>query len=228
MRFRRLFPILLVGLVLIVLGSFATPAFAGETHSDGAGIGTEGTCPGKFYDRFTFNAKCWVKQSGKWFLNNGKFQTRGVKSKYATISRKGQYSTLTYKVRMKRKGCVTCYNNIWVRGDPSPLHPVNFWNSGYMFLYSNAGKFTVWEFNSGAGHILKGETVSVAIIKGGWNVLKVTAKGSSLKFYINGTLLWSGVDSTLSGGKVGIGMYRNADAGDKLLVDWARLVKKVP
>jgi hypothetical protein len=218
----------LVGLALIVLGSSATPAFAGDTSSEVAKIGAEGTCPSKFYNQFTFNAKCWVKYSGNWYLNNGKYQTRGVELKYATVSRKGTYSTLTYRVRLKRTGCTTCYNFLWIRGTPSPVGSLNVWNNGYMFLYSNAGKFSVWEINSGAGHILKGETTSAAINKGGWNVLKVTAKSSRLKFYANGNLLWSGLDSTLSNGKVGIGMYRNADSGHKLLVDWARLIKNVP
>jgi len=53
----------------------------------------------------------------------------------------------------------------------------------------------------------------------------VTASGSSIKFYINNTLVWSGTDSTFSSGYVGIGMYRNAvgTCDGKLLVDWAKL-----
>ena len=44
------------------------------------------------------------------------------------------------------------------------------------------------------------------------NTLKVVAVGSSLKYYINGTLVWSGTDSTLQVGQVGVGYYRDATA----------------
>jgi len=52
----------------------------------------------------------------------------------------------------------------------------------------------------------------------------VIADGSTLKFYINGTLVWKGSDAALTHGKVGIGMYRDAaSTGNKLYVDWAKL-----
>ena len=68
-------------------------------------------------------------------------------------------------------------------------------------------------------------TSSSAINQGdAWNTLRVTANGTSLSFYINGTLLWSGTDSSLSNGRAGLGMYRTtSSAGDQLRVDWARL-----
>ena len=39
---------------------------------------------------------------------------------------------------------------------------------------------------------LKPWTASAAIVKNGWNTLKVIAVGSSLRYYINGTLVWVG------------------------------------
>jgi len=57
-----------------------------------------------------------------------------------------------------------------------------------------------------------------------WNTLRVVAQGTSLSFYINGVPVWSGTDSSLSSGRVGLGMYRDASStGDELRVDWARL-----
>jgi hypothetical protein len=64
-------------------------------------------------------------------------------------------------------------------------------------------------------------------VKNGWNVLKVTASGSQLKFYINNTLVWSGTDSSFGSGIVGIGMYRDATSGNLLYVDWAKLSTSV-
>jgi hypothetical protein len=56
-----------------------------------------------------------------------------------------------------------------------------------------------------------------------WNTLRVEASGTSLAFYINGTLIWSGTDSSLSSGRAGVGMYRDASTGNELRVDWALL-----
>ena len=45
-----------------------------------------------------------------------------------------------------------------------------------------------------------------------------------MRFYINGTLVLTVTDPSLTSGRVGIGMYRSADStGDELLVDWATL-----
>ena len=57
-----------------------------------------------------------------------------------------------------------------------------------------------------------------------WNTLRVEARGTSLSFYINGTLLWSGTDSSLSSGRVGLAMYRDSSStGNEFRVDWAYL-----
>ena len=57
-----------------------------------------------------------------------------------------------------------------------------------------------------------------------WNTLRVVANGSSLYFYINETLVWSGVDTDLEVGRVGIGMYSlTGNTDDRLWVDWATL-----
>ncbi|MFH2038089.1 MAG: hypothetical protein ABIJ65_01505, partial [Chloroflexota bacterium] len=69
---------------------------------------------------------------------------------------------------------------------------------------------------------LKDWTTSTAIVKNGWNTLKVVASTSSLKFYINNKLVWNGSDPTLTTGQVGFGFYRDAAAG-VLYVDWAKL-----
>lgn len=58
-----------------------------------------------------------------------------------------------------------------------------------------------------------------------WNTLKVTAVGSTLKFYINNILVWQGSDASFGSGLVGIQMYKAS--GDpynsKLVVDSASL-----
>jgi len=73
--------------------------------------------------------------------------------------------------------------------------------------------------------MVHGWSYSSAINQGdAWNTLRVVASGAHMEFYINGTEVWSGTDSSLAFGRVGIGMYRHAaSTGDRLDVDWAVL-----
>jgi hypothetical protein len=177
-----------------------------------------------FYSPFTTDAADWVVHKGTWSLEGGSyFVTNGVAGVASTISHKGDFSTLTYQVRMKRDGCAGCANVIAIRGNPV-LDSGGWWESEYTFDYTNNGLFSVWKDNNGSYTALKNWTYSSAINKGGWNMLKVTANGSQMKFYINDVLVWSGIDSAYSSGVAGIGMYRSSSSsGDKLWVDWAEL-----
>ena len=53
--------------------------------------------------------------------------------------------------------------------------------------------------------------------------MRVVASGSSLTFYINGTPVWSGSDSSLTSGRVGLGFYADATSGNQLWADYATL-----
>ena len=71
---------------------------------------------------------------------------------------------------------------------------------------------------------VKGWTESPAIVKEGWNVLKVEAEGNTFRFYINGTKVWQGSKSGLATGRVGISMYTDTSStGNDFRVDWAKL-----
>jgi hypothetical protein len=62
-----------------------------------------------------------------------------------------------------------------------------------------------------------------------WNILRIVANGSNLYFYINGALVWSGVDASIASGRVGIEFYSpSALTGDQLWVDWATLTNVAP
>jgi hypothetical protein len=57
-----------------------------------------------------------------------------------------------------------------------------------------------------------------------WNAVRVIASGNNVYFFINGVLVWSGADSGLSSGQVGIGLSRSGSStDDQLLVDQASL-----
>jgi hypothetical protein len=177
-----------------------------------------------FYSPFTSDTDGWVVHKGTWTLESSNYiTTPGVAGYLASMGHTGNYSVLTYEVRMKRSGCAGCANVIVIRGNPT-LDGTGWWKTEYTFDYTNTGLFSVWKDNNGTYVALKNWTTTTAIKQGGWNNLKVTADGSQLKFYINGVKVWSGSDSAYPSGHVGFGIYRPTYAtGDKLWVDWAQL-----
>jgi hypothetical protein len=199
---------------------------------------------GGFDSRFTSNTNGWSKHLGTWILENANYvTTKGIDDGYSSMSYMAIYPALAYQVRMKRiiDNSYPCgWESSWIsiRGTPSPLDKDGNWNKEYRFLYSlvqgwsiDQMKFAVELINAGDVTILQDWTASAAIKGNDWNTLKVTAKGSQLKFYINGFLMWSGTDSTLATGKVGFGMFKTSSGScisGKLLVDWAKLTTSVP
>jgi hypothetical protein len=177
-----------------------------------------------FYNNFNASSSGWSAVTGSWALSSSAYyRSVGLASTGASAKQSGKYGDVTYEVRMQRSGtCASCANRIIIRGNPASLFSTNWWKPAYYFQYSNDGKFSVYEATSAGTTVeLKAWTSSPAIVMNGWNTLKVVAVGSSLKFYINGTLVWSGFDSTLKVGRVGVGFYRDAAAGT-MLVDWAK------
>lgn len=193
-----------------------------------------------FNSPFTTNATGWSAVKGVWTVNttSGIYSTTGIpKLLYHSVRHINNYSTLTYEARMKRTTCHTCANDLIIRGNPSAFTSNGLWKNGYVFQYQNSGSATpsqgAWKalkIKNGVTTSLGGWTASTFINPYNWNTLKVTAKGSALKFYINGHLVWSGTDTGLTTGQVGIGMYQGNIAATMgtLFVDWAKLSPAVP
>lgn len=177
-----------------------------------------------FNSSFNSSSSGWSAVYGAWALNSSAYyRSTGMTDAFATAKHTGKYGDLTYEARMKRSGEPQWANGLLIRGNPASLFSYKMWKPAYWFAYTNNGSFSIWEYTSGGTEVaLKGWTASAAIVKNGWNTLKVVAVGSSLKFYINGTLVASVTDTTLQTGQVGLGMYRDATSGT-LLVDWAKL-----
>lgn len=176
-----------------------------------------------FYSSFNGSSAGWSAVSGGWALASGAyFRSGGLANTGASAKHANTHGDVTFEVRMKRTGsCTSCANRIIIRGTPTSLVSTNLWKPSYMFQYGNNGQFSIYEVTSaGTTVTLKAWTAHPSIVVNNWNTLKVVAVGSSLKFYINGTLVWTAADSSLVVGKVGFGFYRDAAAG-VLLVDWA-------
>jgi hypothetical protein len=131
---------------------------------------------------------------------------------------------------MLRVGCDSCANVIYIHGSPMPVGGVTKdWNNGYRFTYDNIGLFHVGFFNNGTYYWLTEGWLESSAISSTWNVLKVTASGGYVNFYINGQLVWSGYTTMYSWGKVGVGYYRDDySTGNMLYVDYARLYPTAP
>jgi M6 family metalloprotease-like protein len=187
-----------------------------------------GVAPG-FNSQFTTNAAGWKPLNGSWKITaSGLYHTPGLTDRYVSSMYNANFSTLTYTVRMRNVGCDHCMNIIYFRGAPGILTWNSDWNKGYAFGYTNSGTYTIWkEVGSGDPILLVDIALSPAITDT-WNILKVTAKGNFLQFFINNVLVESITDSSLSTGKVGIGVYRNTSAGNHLYVDWATLKTTAP
>jgi len=180
-----------------------------------------------FTSSFTDNASGWTPVQGNWGLTvDGYYYTYGSSGYYASSKRTGVYGDLTYTVKMKRNGSDKSRPSyLIIRGDPNALDKIKRWKPSYMFGYTNKGYFSVWKVGSdGVVTMLKNWTLHSSIVKGGWNTLQVVAVGSSLKFYINGVLVFNGREASYKTGQVGFNMYRVAGTtGDALYVDYATL-----
>lgn len=177
-----------------------------------------------FNSTFNGSSSGWTPVTGSWsIVNSAYYQSNGLASTGASAKKSTKYGDVTYEVRMYRSGtCTSCANRIILRGNPASLFSTNWWKPAYYFQYDNNGNFSVYEATTSSTSVaLKGWTASSAIVKNGWNTLKVVAVGRTLKFYINGTLVWSGSDTTLKVGQLGFGFYRDANAGT-LKVNWAK------
>jgi hypothetical protein len=175
---------------------------------------------------FNGTADGWMAHSGIWYIGAEYLYTEGLADTWSSASYFEDFADFAYEARMWRSGCDTCANSLVFRGTPDPLTAGNNWFNEYKLQYSRDGNYSAWvRVGGGSAVALVPWTFSPAINQGdAWNTLRVVASGTNLTFYINGTLLWSGYDSSLSSGRVGVGMYRDAaSTGDELRVDWARL-----
>lgn len=179
-----------------------------------------------FHTAFTGSAPRWIFDTPDWTVGNHYLASEGTPDKYSSVSYDQDYDNLDITVRLRRNGCESCENSVIVRGSPT-LNTANEWAEGYVFSIRSSGQYAVSKRVGGVTTQLKTWTMSGAIVKDYpyWNLLRVVADGTSLKFYINGTLVWQGTDGSLSTGKLGLQMYRSPTSGwDQLLVDWVTVL----
>lgn len=182
---------------------------------------------GGFNSQFDTDAAGWESHSGTWWVQEGGwYTTQGIPSNGVSASHVSDFSNVDYQVKLWRNGSQSSSNRIMIRGTPLPLFGTNSWYKAYAFQYTANGSYSVWKYDNGITTPIQNWASSSYINQGGaWNVLRVVANGANLSFYINGSLVWSGTDSSFSSGRAGIGMYSDGTSGDQLWVDWAVLTE---
>jgi hypothetical protein len=155
----------------------------------------------------------WEAHAGAWLATaSGAMESFGLANNFSSASYNSGYGTVDYTVVMRRDGAASLFSNqVLVRGDVTPLATGNRWQNGYSFQYTSAGEFSVWKLVSGSPIAVQNWAASSAIVQGAnWNTLRVQANGGTLSFRINGTVVWTGTDTSLTVGRVGFGYF---DAG---------------
>ncbi len=182
-----------------------------------------------FNSQFNGNADGWEVHSGMWYYDDTSLFTYGNAGNLSTVSYAADFTNLDYKVQLARAGSQLNGNQLFIRGKPDPLSLIGEWYEGYIFQYSANGNYSILKTINGVTSEIKSWTFSSAINQGyTWNTLRITANGGTLKFYINGSLVWSGTNTSLTSGRVGIGMYlASTSTTDWLVVDWATLTTSV-
>ncbi|HJR79083.1 MAG TPA: hypothetical protein VJ821_03355 [Anaerolineales bacterium] len=185
-----------------------------------------------FNSQFNGSAAGWQAHLGFWNIASGQWYTSpGVPDDWASTSYNGNFATLDFHTRLWRNGSTlsTC---LVVRGSPTPLSQGTGWDSGYFFCYSTDGDYSVWKVTEGSEWYpaLQDWTFSPSFnIGAAWNVLRVIADGGDLYFYVNGTLVWAGNESSLTSGRVGVQFFSlDPSVGEQLWADWATLSTAQP
>lgn len=153
-------------------------------------------------------AQGWVPDSAaNWQVVAGEYRAQSSVTVFM-VSRYGdqQWADLTAQMSCRRTGSPYSASAVVLRATADFADGVG---SGYVFQISTGGSYGVWKQVDGTWSWLQSWTSSTAV-NAGTNVLAAVAEGSALRFYINGTLVWSGADTALTGGRIGLMGYNDA------------------
>jgi hypothetical protein len=159
-----------------------------------------------FNSQFSGSNVPWTAVRGAWSNNSSAFYyTAGISNQWSSAS----YSTRTFtnldvSARFWRNGTATA-SCIVVRGTPGTQTAIGEWQHGYMFCYTRDGRYAVYKRVNHVWTALQNYVATTRVVQGSaWNLLRARAVGTSLAFWINGFLVWSGSDGSLGSGRVAI------------------------
>ncbi|HML53207.1 MAG TPA: DUF1080 domain-containing protein [Solidesulfovibrio magneticus] len=186
-----------------------------------ATICAKGNSSYKFNEQFTTDMSNWNQVYGSWSVVNESAYVAGSSSQawHSIAYKNGSFDDFDYNVKLRTTG--TNDVGLYLRGDTSSLSSSKDWYSGYWFGYQNSGDFYVGYMYHGKWTNLYFGNASSVIKPNDWNILRAVFVGSSLDFYINGTLVYFTQDNTILSGQVGIEFFDGS--GGTLEVDYATL-----
>jgi hypothetical protein len=196
---------------------------AGSWHYEDYTYSTEATAG--FDEQFSSGISNWDQHNGTWSHRSSTYlyadDSVAASSRVAASYNADTYGDLDYSAKLWRYGDDAGPNTLVIRSDNTYTSTGHCRNC-YIFQYTRDGRYSVWKFVNASETALQYWATSSAINQGSaWNVLRVVAEGSDLSFYINGTQVWTGTDSTHSSGRVGISAYKSSSLS--LYTDWATL-----
>lgn len=177
---------------------------------------------------FASNATCWTpSKGGTWTVNADYLYSYGKSKRWSTTSYPVTFDNFTLEATIKRGGNTksTLESGLVFRGSPSSIDSSYKWKSGYFFTYRNNGYFRVYKRVNGVSTTLINWTKSAAIVKSGWNKLRVEVDGNSITCFINDIQVWQGTDTSLTSGYEGFTFYHGGSSY-KYFVDNAILTEK--
>jgi len=167
-----------------------------------------------FNDQFSVFNTNWAVTSGSWSISTGFL--RGVATANKSFSQayfaQAQYENQDFQVRMRRTGCGTCTNGIFVRST----------NDGTIrFKYTNSGEYAIEKCGAASCVFIEPFKPHFAILKGGYNTMRIVAVGNRYDFLINNKLVATHVITGRSYGYAGVSFHNNLITGNTFDVDWA-------
>jgi hypothetical protein len=180
-----------------------------------------------FDSQFNGTMDGWARKAGGiWDFDESKYLvSNGLPEKYTSVyNTSGKFSDFDFTTLVVRESETNDPSYVAVRMGSS-IGKAERWYPGYLFGFSHDGTYGIFRLSAENGvTILQPWTPTTAIVTYNWNYYRVVAKGSSLKFYINGVLQKSLNDSTYRNGYVGIMMFRSSvSEHPRIVIDYAKL-----
>ncbi len=193
----------------------------------------------EFSSTFTSDAAGWAYSTSQWTLSGGYLVAPGLSSSGAISSATYDaiYSDFTYEARMRMPLSSSAPENyinniygVFVQAGTSSS-TVDF-TSGYMFLigqvrdsyWGDWSVYTIYKIANGTWTSMTNGTWYwvQSVNPGEWATIKTISNGSTLGFYVNGTLVKTIANAGPKFGKVGVLTWWNNDK-ESVYLDYANL-----
>jgi len=139
-----------------------------------------------------------------WQVIGGEYKAQSGSAHWMMSRYTGQtWSTVGVQASCRRTGETGNSAAVLLRATPDFQDGVG---SAYIFQISLDGYYGVWKQVNGSWSWLREWTTS-PFVSFGTNVLAATAQGNTLSFFVNGNLVWTGSDVSLTDGLIGLGGY---------------------